>query len=312
MSVISEEHRQRMVELMLRLSPQEGYTRSRLDSVTFMRANRPLARTPALYEPSIVIIIQGRKRGLHGERLYVYDAQHYLVLAVPLPFSIETEASEQEPLLGLALRIDSPLVAELAMGLGAVTPAEPEAVQSLQCSPLEVKLADATLRLLEALSAPDEAPLLGPSILREIVFRVLTGPQGAGLRATLAQGGHFGRIARVLQHIHANYTENLDLATLAEAAHMSAPTFHVHFKAVTATSPLQYLKAIRLHQARLLMIREGANAATAAQRVGYESPSQFSREFKRLFGRAPSEEVRCLKAVLALAPAVDEQRSMAS
>lgn len=312
MTVITEAQRQRMVELLLHLAPEEGYTRSHADSVTFMRSNRPLASTPALYEPSIVIVIQGRKRGLHGGKLYVYDALHYLVLAVPLPFTIETEASEQEPLLGLALRVDPQMVAELALGLDELSSAPAAEAQPLCSTEMEAKLADATLRLLEALSTPEETLLLAPSIIREIAFRVLTGEQGAGLRATLAQGGHFGRIARVLQRIHVDYEQNLDVTALADAANMSVPAFHVHFKAVTASSPLQYLKAIRLHQARLLMIRNGLSASSAAQRVGYESPSQFSREFKRLFGRAPGQEVRSLKALLSLAPAVESGRRLAS
>jgi AraC-like DNA-binding protein len=308
MTAISDK-RQRMVELMLRLAPEEGYTKSLLDGVTFMRANRPLPSTPALYEPSIVIVIQGRKRGLHDGKLYVYDAQHYLVLALPLPFSIETEASAAEPLLGLALRIDPLLVAELAVGLDEAPPPAPATLCS---SPLDARLSEATLRLLEALAEPDEARLLGPSILREIALRVLQGEQGGGLRATLAQGSHFGRIARVLRRIHSDYPQALDVATLAAVANMSVPAFHVHFKAVTSRSPLQYLKAIRLHQARLLMIRSGMSAADAAQRVGYESPSQFSREFKRLFGRTPGAECRHFKALLALAPAVASRPGVAS
>lgn len=305
MNVIPEASHRRMVELLKRLAPEEGYTRSALDGVTFMRSNRALPSTPALYEPSIVIVIQGRKTGLHGGKLYVYDARHYLVLSVPLPFTIETEASEQEPMLGLALRIDQPLVAELAMGLDDAAESLPAGPEPLCSTPVDAKLADATLRLLEAMSSAEEARLLGPSIMREIVFRVLVGEQGVGLRASLAQGGHFGRIARVLQRIHGDYKADLDVPTLAGMANMSVPAFHVHFKAVTSSSPLQYLKAVRLHEARLLMIRQGASALSASQWVGYESPSQFSREFKRLFGRSPVHETRYLKALLAMAPAVD-------
>ncbi|MGG2397296.1 AraC family transcriptional regulator N-terminal domain-containing protein [Pseudomonas sp. SH1-B] len=291
-----------MVELMLRLAPEEGYTAAQLDGITFMRSNRPLPVTPALYEPSIVIVIQGRKRGLHDGNLYIYDAQHYLVLALPLPFSIETEASAEQPMLGVVLRVNPLLLAELVMELDEPPAATPATLYS---SPMDACLSDATLRLLEALADPDEVRLLGPSIKREIVVRALQGEQGAGLRATLAQNSHFGRIARVLQRIHRDYSQSLDVPSLAETASMSVPAFHVHFKAMTSRSPLQYLKAIRLHQARLLMIRTGMSAVGAAHRVGYESPSQFSREFKRLFGRTPGDEARHFKTLLALAPAVD-------
>lgn len=309
MSAKSESVTRRMVELMLRLAPEEGYTAAQLDGITFMRSNRPLPVTPALYEPSIVIVIQGRKSGLHDGNLYVYDAQHYLVLALPLPFAIETEATAEEPMLGVALRVDPLLVAELVMELD-----EPSAsaAATLYSSPMDARLSDATLRLLEALADPDEVRLLGPSIMREIVFRVLQGEQGSGLRATLAQNSHFGRIARVLQRIHRDYQSSLDVPSLAEIANMSVPAFHVHFKAMTSRSPLQYLKAMRLHQARLLMIRSDMSAISAAQRVGYESPSQFSREFKRLFGRTPGDETRHFKQLLALAPAVDTRVRSAS
>jgi len=291
----------RMIDLIDRLAPAEGYTQSLLDGVTLMRSNHPLARTPALYEPSIVIVAQGRKRGFHGGHTYVYDAQHYLVLAVPLPFEIETEASPQEPMLGIALRIDPAMTAELALSVDENLPHIDVQPRTMFATPVDERIGDATVRLLEAMANPGEAKLLGQSIVREITYRVLTGEQGGSLRAALTQGGHFGRIAKALRRIHAQYDGELDVATLASEASMSVPAFHAHFKTVTATSPIQYIKAMRLHQARLLMIRNGLTAASASERVGYESASQFSREFKRLFGRSPLEEARHLKDVLSLA-----------
>lgn len=294
----------RMVELIKSLVPTEGYTESMLDGVTFMRSDQAVPNTPALYEPSIVIVVQGRKRGFHGGRMYVYDARHYLVLAVPLPFSIETEASAAEPLLGLILRIDPTMVAELAMEVDETLLQRPLNPVSLNATPIDDKLESATLRLLEALSSPLECKLLAPAIVREITYRVLTGEQGDGLRAALVQGSNFGRIARVLRRIHDQFDHNLDVGTLAQEASMSVPTFHTHFKAVTLTSPLQYIKTIRLHQARLMMIRNGMSAVAASQQVGYESTSQFSREFKRLFGRSPKDETRHLKTLLSLSEPV--------
>lgn len=301
---IAASRQARMVDLIDRLAPDEGYTQSLLDGVTLMRSNHPLVRTPALYEPSIVIVAQGRKRGFHGGNTYVYDAQHYLVLAVPLPFEIETEASPQEPMLGIALRIDPTMTAELALSVDETQPHSDVRPRTMFATPVDERFGDATVRLLEALANPGEAKLLGPAIVREITYRVLTGDQGGSLRAALTQGGHFGRIAKALRRIHSQYDRELDVATLAGEANMSVPAFHAHFKAVTATSPIQYIKAMRLHQARLLMIRNGLTAATASERVGYESSSQFSREFKRMFGRSPIEEARHLKDVLNLAPPV--------
>lgn len=294
----------RMVALMKQLAPTEGYTQSLLDGVTFMRSDRPLTCTQAFYEPSIVIVIQGRKRGMHGGNVYVYDAQHYLVLSVPLPFNTETEASAAEPLLALALRIDPTTTAELAMGIDEILPQGEAKAVTMYASRMDDKLEDATLRLLETLACPAEARLLAPSVFREITYRVLTGEQGGALRAALQHGGSFGRISKVLRRIHAQYDSSLDVATLAREANLSVPAFHAHFKAMTSTSPIQYIKAIRLHQARILMIRNGMSAAAASDQVGYESASQFSREFKRLFGRSPMEEARHLKEVLSLASPV--------
>lgn len=293
-----------MIELIKRLAPTEGYTQSRLEGVTFMRCNRALPTSQALYEPSIVIVLQGRKRGFHGGEMFVYDAGHYLVLSVPLPFSIETQASAEEPMLGLALRVDPTTTAELAMSLDEASPRRRSTPATLYATPVDRTLEDATYRLLEALASPLESTLLAPAIVREITYRVLTGEQGGGLRAALLQDGHFGRIAKVLRRIHGQFDHTLDVGTLASDANMSVPTFHTHFKAVTQTSPIQYIKAIRLHEARMLMIRSGVSASAASQRVGYESASQFSREFKRLFGRSPSQEARHLKEVLALAKPV--------
>lgn len=290
-----------MIQLLGKLAPREGYTQSLLDGVMFMRANQPMSCAQALYEPGIVIVVQGRKRGFHGGEMYVYDPQQYLVLSVPLPLTIETEATEEEPLLGLVLRIDPATTAELAQSVEDDSPEQPA---TLYATAMETKLEEATLRLLEALCSPTEAKLLGPSIFREITYRVLTGSQGGRLRAALEQGGNFGRIAKVLHRIHHHYAGQLDVTSLAKEANLSVPAFHAHFKNVTHTSPIQYIKAIRLHQARLIMIRKGINATTASEQVGYESASQFSREFKRLFGRSPVDETRHLRQILSLAAPV--------
>jgi AraC-like DNA-binding protein len=282
----------RMVELLGTLAPAEGYTQSCLDGVRFMRSNRPHPRAPVLYEPSIVIVCQGRKRGYLGDEVFVYDAQQFLVLSVPLPFESETEASEEEPLLAISIRVDLTTIAKLLMALNdtrGATRIEPKGIYS---TALDQPLSDAILRLLEALVSPLDARILGPSIVREIFYRVLKSEQGDALRAALTHQHHFGRIAKALRLIHADYRGDLDVETLAREAGMSLAVFHAQFKLVTSTSPMQYVKATRLHHARLMMVQDGLSAGAAAARVGYESASQFSREFKRLFGSSPVEEVR--------------------
>ncbi|MDC4272150.1 AraC family transcriptional regulator [Acinetobacter baumannii] len=289
-----------MAELILQLAPQEGHTRSLLDGVRLMRADHPLGRTPVLYEPSIVIVCQGHKRGYLANRVYHYDPQHYLVLSVPLPFSTETDASPDEPLLAVSVRLDMTAVASLVIEVDQQASAASTAPAGIVSTPLDATLADTTVRLLRALRSPLEARVLGPAIVRELCFRVLLGEQGGAIRAALASHGNFGRIARVLRRIHTDYAQPLDVAALAGEAGLSVPAFHAHFKTVAATSPIQYIKSVRLHQARLMMIRDNVTAAGAAVRVGYESPSQFNREFKRLFGRSPRQEAREMRNAFAL------------
>lgn len=299
---MSQTVQQQTCALLRQLAPQEGYTASLLDSVRFMRADRQWARTPVLYEPSIIIICQGSKRAFLADKMYRYDAQHYLVLSVPLPFSAETEATSAEPLLGLAIRLDAATLARLVTQVAAADIPLAETPASIISTPVNETLADSTLRLLQALNDPLEAQVLGPARVEEICFRVLLGEQGGAVRAALTYQGHFGRIARALQRIHADWQQPLDVPHLASEAGMSVPRFHLHFKSVTQTSPIQYLKSLRLHQARLMMIRDNLTAAGAAARVGYESDSQFNREFKRMFGRTPADEARVMKRAFALLP----------
>lgn len=308
--------RKRMVALLERLAPNEGYNLTVLPDVRFLRSNRPLKSTPVLYDPGIVIVCQGRKRGFFGDQVYVYDEQHYLAVSVPVPFTMETDATEDAPLLAIYMHLDFKLAAELMLHIdqgrrnepleeppGARYDARYAEPKGMLSTPMDDRLSASVLRFLEAMACPLEAGVLGPSLVREIYFRVLTGDQGPSLRAALAMQGHFGKVAKALRRIHASFNVDLDVAQLASEARMSVPTFHAHFKAVTNTSPMQYLKSTRLHQARLLMVRSGMTAAAASAQVGYDSPSQFSREFKRLFGRSPMEEVKRMKDNFAVPPA---------
>jgi len=270
----------RLTELMRRLATREGIQPTALEGVTLMRVSRSLPRMPVLYEPGIVIVGQGRKRGYLGGEVYTYDAHNYLVLSVPLPFECETEGTPELPLLAVSIKVNLAVLAELLMRMDGV-------------------------RLLECLGDPVEARILGAQIVREITWRVLCGEQGGALRAAAVLHSRFGSVNRALQRIHADYARDLSVEELAEIAGMSASAFHQNFKAVTSTSPLQYLKTIRLHKARFFMVYEGLRAGMAAERVGYESPSQFSREFKRLFGMSPVEETERARQLLGVpAPAL--------
>lgn len=288
----------RMVSLLTDLAAGHGFSASRLPGVKFMRSTEHVAASPITYEPCIVIVAQGRKSGRLGDKTFVYDANNYLVLAVPLPFECETFGTPENPLLGLSIPVTPALVAELLVQIEAAPADAGIRPQAIESAPLDAALGDAAVRLLECLHSADDARILGPQIIREITYRVLTGPLGANLRALAAPQSHFGQISRVLNRIHTDYTRTYDMETLAREAGMSISTFHAHFKSVTASSPLQYLKTIRLHKARMLMVHDGLSAAGAALQVGYESASQFSREFKRHFGGAPAEIATQLRASL--------------
>ncbi|SHM51682.1 AraC-type DNA-binding protein [Rhizobacter sp. OV335] len=296
-----------MVALLKRLAPREGYTLTALPDVRFLRSDRPLASTPVLYEPGIVIVCQGRKRGFWADQLYLYDAQHYLAVSVPVPFTMETDASAEEPLLAIYLSLDLSVLASLALQVDELADVAPSAPVGMFSTPMDDALAQTVLRLLEAMNSPVEAVVLGPAIVREIYFRVLTGEQGASMRAALASQGQFGKIAKAVRRIHTTFGDRLTVDRLAREAGMSVPTFHAHFRTVTRSSPMQYLKSVRLHQARLLMLRNEKTASAASIEVGYESASQFSREFKRFFGLSPTEEVARLKSSFALPPAPGKQ-----
>jgi len=298
---LAHRDRQRMVALLHALAPDEGYNLTAVPSVRILRSDRALSRTPVLYDPGIVIVCQGCKRGFFGDQLYLYDERHYLAVSVPVPFSMETDATPERPLLALYLHLDLAMAAELAAQIDRQATGEPvEAPQSMMSTPMDDAMQSSVLRFLEALHQPLEAAVLGQGLLRELYFRVLTGAQGRAMREALSMRGPFGRIGKSLRLIHAGYAQSLDVTQLADEAGMSVPSFHSHFKAVTQVSPMQYLKSTRLHQARLLMVREELTAEAACHAVGYTSPSQFSREFKRLFGSTPAAESRRMRENFAI------------
>lgn len=276
-----------LAELLADLVTAEGFGATPLPDVRLMHSTETHPSAPVSYEPSIVIIAQGHKHGRLGGRKFVYDARNYLVLSVPLPFECETIGTPEEPMLGLAVRVNPATVAELLLELDEPLPATNSPI-AIDATPLTPELNDAAIRLARCLQSPTEARILGPQIVREITFRALCGERGAGLRALATPQTNFNQIARALRRIHSDFAQTLEVSALAREAGMSISTFHAHFKAITANPPLRYLQTIRLHKAQVLIV-SGTSIAEAARQVGYESASQFSREFKRLFGGTPKE-----------------------
>ncbi len=288
----------RMVELLLELTSGEGFTLSRLESVQFLRLSGYNQRTPMIYEPCIFIMAQGRKVGRFGERAHVYDANHYLTLTLPVPFECETFAPPEKPALGFAVSVTPALVTELLLQMERAAAPAAKAPLVMESTPLDEELANAAVRLLECLRSAERARVLGPALVREIIYLVLLRRPAANLHALAASHAHFGRIVSVINQLHADCAQPYEMEALAREAGMSVSGFHAHFKAVSASSPLQYLKAIRLHRARVLMVNDAASAAEAAGKVGYESVSQFSREFRRFFDETPAASAARLRAAI--------------
>ena len=284
------DNRERLADLLGEVAVNEGMHRTPVEGVEVARISKPVPRAPVVYQPKILIVGQGRKRAYLGGEVYQYDAYNYLVLSVPLPAECETEASPEEPLLLLAIDVEPTMLGEMLLEMDELTPPAGPTPRGISSSPMTGEIGGAVIRLLECLKSPLDSRILGRQTVREIVYRVLCGEQGGALRALASRDDHFARIARVLRQVHADFTKPYTVEELARRAGMSVAAFYHDFKLVTASSPLQYLKRIRLDQARRLMAHDGYNAGTAARAVGYESPSQFSREFKRLFGVTPVEE----------------------
>jgi AraC-like DNA-binding protein len=292
------ENRKRLARLLNDVAVHEGVYPTRVEGVRVARHSEPRARTPVIYEPMIVVIGQGRKRAFLGDEVYVYDPFNYLVLSVPLPVECEWEASVEEPLLLVAISVEPTMLGEMLLEMDEdLRPVGP-LPRGISTSPISKDLSGAFIRLLESLKHPVDSRMLGRQTIREIVYRVLCGEQGGALRALASREEHFTRIARVLKDIHSGCAKPFSVEYMAKRANMSVAAFHHNFKLVTACSPLQYLKRIRLDRARRLMAHDGHNASTAARAVGYESQSQFSREFKRLFSMTPVEEAKQTRARL--------------
>jgi AraC-like DNA-binding protein len=294
----------RMIALHKLLAPNDGYTACALDDVNLLRASRTVNKTPAMYDPCIVFVLQGCKRAYVGDEILEFNANRYLVVSVPMPFASTTDATADHPYLAVAIRIDRTTLVDLMFAIDQEQNTGSAKPKGMMTTELDARLSETLFRLLETLTTcPLEARVLGPAIVREICFRVLIGEQGPAMRAALTSQGQFGKIAKALRRIHADYAADIDVGMLAAEASMSVPAFHVHFKSVTQCSPIQYLKSARLHHARMLMARNNITAQSASAQVGYESPSQFSREFKRFFGRSPGEEAVEMRRLLSMSAA---------
>lgn len=273
--------------------------------LSLFRRIEPTEPVSGMYEPSICLVVQGAKRVLLGDDAYVYDPRHYLITSVHLPTVVQViEASPEKPYLGLRLLLDQREIAQLMADSNLPPPQQQQSRRGMATGEITLPLVTAFQRLLDLLADEQDIPILAPVIQREIIYRLLVGEQGARLRQIASAGSQSQRIARAIEWLKSNFDQPFRIDDLAAEARMSASTFHHHFRSMTALSPLQYQKQLRLQEARRLMLAEHLDAATAAFQVGYESPSQFSREYNRLFGAPPLRDISKLRQMAGAAGAV--------
>ena len=249
-----------------------------------------------MYEPRICLVAQGAKRVHLGDDTFVYDERHFLMTSADLPTFVQIiSASREKPYLGLVLRLDQREIAQLMVDSNLPLPRPQQSDRAMATGEVTSPLIAAFQRLIDLLDEPESIPILAPIIQREIFYRLLTGDQGTRLRQMAQAGSQSQQIARAIEWLKNNFSQPLRIDDLAMQVNMSTSTFHHHFRSLTAMSPLQYQKWLRLNEARRLMLTENSDAATAAFEVGYESPSQFSREYSRLFGAPPSRDITSLR-----------------
>jgi AraC-like DNA-binding protein len=288
----------RLVAAIERQTPTDGICVTAVPGLIIARLPHPSAPSALMVDPSLCLVVQGAKEVFLADEVYRYEPGQAMLISADLPISARVvEATPDKPCLAVRLSLDLALVGEL---LAECPDGESRGPleRGVNVNPVEPQLLDAVGRLVDLLDSPQTFGPLVPLVIREITYRILIGPQGARLRQIVTAGAPARQIARAIRWLQDHFADSITGEELARKARMSLSGFHQHFKTVTGMSPLQYQKQMRLQEARRLMLGEGLDASEAAYRVGYESPSQFSREYRRLFGTPPRRDVSALKAVL--------------
>ena len=296
----TQSNREELAERIAQALPKDG-TLDVSPSFRLARSSRPTEPIHSMYQPAFCVVAQGRKQALLGEEVFRYDPGHYLIYTVDLPLTFQVEeASTERPYLGFRLNLDSSLVASVMMECGFEPKKGHLSMAAMDVSPMDASLLDAVVRLVRLVDTPVEGKVLEPLITREIVIRLLAGGQGARLSHLLALGADTHRISKAIGFLRENFDQAVRMDDIAHELGMSISGFHHHFKSVTAMSPLQFQKQIRLQEARRLMLGEDLDAASAGVRVGYEDPAYFSREYKKLFGAPPQRDIAKLRSNIEL------------
>jgi AraC-like DNA-binding protein len=277
----------------------DGLYETAITGLALMRSSHEALPHHVLYRPALCVVVQGAKQVAHGEDVLDYGEMQSLVVSLEMPaLGHVTEASPERPYYGINLDFDLGLLREVLDRLENPPRPRADSGPAIFLGEVEGRLAESLLRLIRLLDTPEAIPVLGPAALREIYYWLLTGPDGIGIARLALAEGNTQRIARAMTLLRDNFTRPIRVAELAEAAGMSPSSFHEHFKALTAMTPLQYQKQLRLLEAQRLMVAGDTDAARAAYRVGYESASQFSREYARMFGAPPAKHAAGLRALV--------------
>ena len=292
----------RLADIIARHAPHDGIHACALPGVGLVRSSSPTMPMPVLYERTLCLVAQGRKRAVLGTTAYVYDPAFYLVASVDLPVTgAVIEASPDRPYLCLSLDLDMVVLGDLALRHPSVDDSDVGDDTAMALNRTTPALLDAALRLTELLDTPADIDALAPLVTREILYRLLTGAGNRIVRRMARSDSRQNQIARAIVWLRAHYARDCRIDEMADVARMSRSTFHAHFKAVTAMSPLEFRTQLRMQEARRLMVAEGMDAASAGYRVGYESPSQFSRDYARLFGVPPARDAGRLREAVGAA-----------
>ena len=285
----------KLAEKITLLTEKSSLPGTDIPELSIYQRSAPSEPISYLHGPSICMIAQGAKQVILGDETYLYDASHFLVTSVGLPVVAQiTEASGEYPYLGLALKLNLRAIAQLIMDENLPLPPVRPSGRGMAVSEVSMPLLDAFLRLIDLLDEPESVPILAPLVQREIYYRLLVGDQGVRLRQIVETSSQSHQIARAIDWLKDNFTQSLRVDDLAAYSRMSTSSFHHYFRALTAMSPLQFQKWLRLQEAKRLMLTDHLDAASAAMQVGYESASQFSREYSRLFGAPPLRDIKSL------------------
>lgn len=294
----AQSNREEIVERIAHALPEDGLLDT-FSGLRLARSAQPTEPVGSVYQPAFCYVAQGGKQALLGEEIFRYDPGHYLLYTVDLPLTVQVkEASKERPYLGFRLSLDSSLVASVMMESGVEPKKSDATIKAMVVGLMDADLLDASVRLLRLLDAPDTSKVLAPLIIREIVFRLMAGGQGARFSHLLAAGAETRRISQAIGYLREHFDQSLRMDDIAHELGMSVSGFHHHFKSITAMSPLQFQKQLRLQEARRLMLNEDLDAASAGYRVGYETPSYFSRDYKKLFGAPPQRDITKLRSSL--------------